>query len=229
MKPFIIAELGSNPARYGWKLDGFVRAAKEAGADATKIQLFKAEHFPENEREEKRKVEFPRDCIKEFAELCKRHGLQSGASVFDKEAVELAAEHLDFLKLAAREQSNNGLIIDILGRELKKTVYRSISNGFNTLIVGMTHFLTVPQYPTPMARAITEMFLLLDEFEHKRWGKWNWEWGWSSHTRAILDCWLAVKLGATVIEKHFALSHSDPEGGHSLLSAEFRKMVKWLR
>jgi sialic acid synthase SpsE len=51
-------------------------------------------------------------------------------------------------------------------------------------------------------------------------------WGWSSHTRGWLDCWLAAKWGASVIEKHLALSPDDIEAGHSLLPHEFHKMTR---
>jgi len=45
-----IAELGSNPRALNWATLPYLRAAKESGATAVKIQLFRSEHFPEAER-----------------------------------------------------------------------------------------------------------------------------------------------------------------------------------
>jgi sialic acid synthase SpsE len=49
-------------------------------------------------------------------------------------------------------------------------------------------------------------------------------WGWSSHTTGTFDCVLAVRLGATVIEKHLSTRPADLEAGHSLTPAQFRRM-----
>ena len=106
----IIAELCSNPVSYGWDLEPFIALAALSGASHVKIQCFRAEHFPEWAQADKRAAEFPRERLREFAELAHAHGLKAGASVFDAEAVELCARELDFLKLAAREQDNRELI-----------------------------------------------------------------------------------------------------------------------
>ena len=101
---FIIAEACSNIMLHLDRLDVFVDAVRSTGADALKIQLFKADHFPEPEWASKRRVEFPRSRLEEFASLCRKHNLLWGASVFDDEAVDLCVDHeADFLKLATRE------------------------------------------------------------------------------------------------------------------------------
>src|SRR3990172_1121814 len=109
----IVAEGGSSPARWGWNFDLWCRTAAMAKATAVKVQLFKAEHFPSAEHASKRPLEFPRARLVEFVEAAHRHGLRAGASVFDNEAVELAAKHCDFLKLAAREWDNAELIAKV--------------------------------------------------------------------------------------------------------------------
>jgi len=220
----IIAELGSNPAAGGWQLACYCDAAAMAGADAVKVQLFRAEHFPEAEWESKRVLEFPRERLAEFVDYAHVAGLEAGASVFDAGAVQAAAKHCDWLKLAARERTNiqlRGLTVTT-----RKVVYRSISSFHNFLVTGReVPMVTIQQYPAPMWKALLAAVGAADYFR-KHGVKM---WGWSSHTRGWLDCALAARLGASVIEKHFCLSHDEIEGGHSLTPDEFARMVNQCR
>ena len=107
----VIAECCSNilPATPD-RIRRFANAAMHAGADALKIQLFLAQHFPEAERHEKARVEFPREMLPRFVEIAKDEGLLAGASVFDIVACTLLKlVGGDFIKLAAREEKNEGL------------------------------------------------------------------------------------------------------------------------
>ena len=220
----IIAELGSNPAPHGWPLEDYVQAAALTGATSVKVQCFRAEHFPEWAQAEKRKVEFPRARLGEFARLAHAYGLAAGASVFDAEAVELCAQELDFLKLAAREQHDYGL--GCLCMHSGKRLYRSISEDKAFMDYGYTYqggavLWAIQKYPAGMIESILTLLHAARLF--KSHGK---RWGWSSHTRGWLDVTLAARLGASVAEKHFALSADDPEAGHSPMPAQFKRMVK---
>jgi len=227
----IIAEFGSSPAAYEWELEQWIKAALVSGATSAKVQLFKAEHFPEAEQESKRALEFPRDTLPTAARLAHAHGLEFGASVFDEEAAILAAQHCDFLKLAAREQYNTELIGSCLREANKnnKPVYRSISDTSTDLyLLGESfslskhlQFFTVQSYPVNMLRAVFTVLKAAHFFNSR-----GLRWGWSSHTTGIFDCTLAVKLGAQVIEKHLALSKTDLEAGHSLLPHQFYEMIR---
>ena len=97
---FVIAELCSNVVRHiihptysldvsHWNLQEIVSLVAQTGASAAKIQLFKHTHFSESEWESKKRVEFPRNRVKEFVDLCHKHGLAAGGSVFDSDAVSL--------------------------------------------------------------------------------------------------------------------------------------------
>jgi len=225
----IIAEFGSSPAAYGWELEQWIKAALVSGATSAKVQLFKAEHFPEAEQDSKRALEFPRDTLLTAARLAHAHGLEFGASVFDEEAAILAAQHCDFLKLAAREQYNAALIGACLREATKnnRPVYRSISDTHADLyLLGVSNpkhmqFFTVQSYPVNMLRAVFAVLKAARFFNSR-----GLRWGWSSHTTGIFDCTLAVKLGAQVIEKHLALSKTDLEAGHSLMPHQFYEMVR---
>ena len=227
----VIAELGGNPAAYSWNFDSFCRAALFSGANAVKAQLWKVSHFPTEERESKRPLEFPRALLPEFVAQAHRRVMKAGASVFDVEAVELAARQCDFLK--------NGRLIDACvyrGRGLP--VYRSISEPESYVRYASLsgdgygrEFITLwaqQEYPASMARSLIAL-LAWGLFVHSLEDDGPIEWGWSSHTASALDCVLAARLGASVIEKHICLSKSDPEGAHSLLPDEFGRMVSQIR
>ena len=61
---FLIADLCSNIRPFTKERIGeFIDNAALAGADAVKVQLFKADHFPNEERAAKRPLEFPRELF----------------------------------------------------------------------------------------------------------------------------------------------------------------------
>ena len=225
----IIAEFCSNVGDHAWDFSAFCRSASQAGATDAKVQLWTTGMYPPAMREAKRRYEFPRALLPHFVEVAHQYGLNAGASVFDEEAVDLAARHCDWIKLAAREQDNEDLIVSSF--ESGKFVYRSISDFSSERIFLSTYHIplfTIQKYPTGMTSALICLF--------KVWRYWRGTiWGWSSHTAAPgwLDCALAARLGAQVIEKHLALDPSDVEAGHSLLQYEFKRMVeevkRWAR
>lgn len=217
-------------------LDWWCKTAAKSGATHVKIQCFKAEHFPIAEQESKRPLEFPRELVPLFVETAHRYGLKAGASVFDKEAVELAVRHCDFIKLAAREQYNKELAWAASDfppwtpsdSPRIKPVYRSVSewNAWDRFSIplhkGATLF-AIQKYP---ARLIESLLCVINASRRFTAFFNAPHWGWSSHTRGWIDCLFAAKLGAAVIEKHLALSPSDIEAGHSLLPDEFSKMAR---
>ena len=225
----IIAELCSNIGDYSWDFDAFCRAAALAGATDAKVQLWRIEMYPEAMREAKHRYEFPRQLLPHFVQVAHLHGLAAGASVFDEEAVDLAARHCDWIKLAARDQDNSELIRYCFRHS--NFLYRSISEMRYNTLPSMTTLVTVQTYPCPMWRALWQLARVQSS------ALTLFPWGWSSHTATAapgwLDCALAARLGAQVVEKHLALDPSDVEAGHSLLPHEFGRMVekvkRWAR
>jgi len=220
----IVAEFGSSPAAHGWDFDRWNEGARAAGAQAVKVQLFVAEHFPDGEQDSKRPLEFPRARFRQFVLSARANGLNGGASVFYFNAADLAAQYGDFIKLAAREQDNSMLLGHTLDLAERKgiQVYRSISRmpqyHYHPLV---TTLFTLPVYPAGMVKSV--LALLRAAWEFRRRGA---RWGWSSHTRGDLDCVLAARMGAAILEKHFALGSTDLEAGHSLLPPAFSRMVE---
>ena len=220
----LIAEFGSSPA-LGWDVRRWCETAREAGADACKIQLFRAEHFPLAEQDSKRPLEFPRKRLAEFVETAHSLDLQAGASVFDTDAARLVGQQCDFLKLAAREYRNERLIKsayhEAAQRNIQVYMTLPVVDGTRLRQTGVTLFTVPEQYPCPMWRGLLcaiQAANLCRRCEHTNWGI-------SSHTTGLLDCILAARLGAAVVERRLALTDTDIERPHSLLPAQFKRLA----
>lgn len=222
---YFIAELGANIFPFSRsRLARFVEAAAEAGADAVKVQLFRADHFPVAERREKIQHEFPRYEFDWFLRMARAFGLEAGASVFDEDAIELCRD-ADFIKLAAREANNRILLEAAYLGYRRGPVYRSLP--VRALEPGwaigvLEHALgCVSMYPTPSSDAADAL------------GGLPTGWGWSSHTTGYEDCMVAARFGAPVIEKHFKLAGVEAgeqaEASWSLFPWDFARMVEECR
>lgn len=225
-KTFIIAECCSNIIPHLYNLGGVVAAVASTGATALKIQMYRADHFPEAEQASKKRTEFPRDLFPQLVKLCHDKGLLCGASVFDEGAVKIVEENGgDFLKLATREWDNDELYDRCSGSKLpnlwsyncegKENLYHEYKEELDTSGKS-THIIfiaCVPQYPAGNIKIPNDL---------------TYE-GWSSHTNHWLDCLIAVSRGAIVVEKHIGFSKDDYEMGWSLYPNEFEQMVKDIR
>ena len=226
--PFTIAELGSNIRPFTKsRINMFIDSAALAGADAVKIQLFKADHFPNEERAAKQALEFPRELFGWFLERAEFYKLQGGASVFDKDAIDLCTRlGANFIKLATREQFNSALR-QYANRRFKGTIFRSIN--FERVVTyepRMPREVTlgcIPRYPT----AVTNKLLDLIE-ERLSFGWLRAPFGWSSHTIGFDDLVVAVTWGAKVIEKHLKVSDNDLEAKWSIDPFEWMTMERIL-
>lgn len=223
---FVIAELCSNVIPYlslEGGLESAVREVANTGATANKIQLFSHRHFPQPEWESKKRVEFSRNRVQEFVDLCHKYNLLAGASVFDDDAVDLLEQcGADYIKMATREHFNLNLWQRVLESPLPKIAsfeynpdddepYSDLPYAENTI-----HLACIPQYPVIDPR-MPSWIDLMDN------------WGFSSHTPDYLDCLLAVSRGACVIEKHVKFSEQDYEAGWSLLPKQFGEMCRDIR
>ena len=216
-KTFIIAECCSNIIPHLYNLGGIVSAVASIGANALKVQLYKADHFPENEQASKKRIEFPRDLFPQLVKLCHEKGLACGASVFDEEAVGVVIKSGgDFLKLATREWQHQSLydLCDVTGlpviysyncREDLGHRYKAVRHGLAMACV--------PEYPAGK--------FFIPSFMNDR--------GWSSHSDHWLDCLIAVSRRAIIVEKHIKFAADNYEAGWSLYPDQFHQMVKDIR
>jgi sialic acid synthase SpsE len=227
-KPYTIAELGSNI--HPFTKERITKAlvyASVAGADAVKVQLFRADHFPNEERAAKQLLEFPRELFGWFIDRARFYRLQVGSSVFDTDAIDLCTRlGANFIKLATREQSN--LALRSHAQTFKGTIFRSINfetlGGYEPRLPREVTLGCIPRYPTTFTRKLKSAMLsnLSDHYLSS-------PWGWSSHSILYDDVYLAAKLGAKVIEKHFKLDDTDLEAGWSLDMFEWAEMERMLK
>jgi N-acetylneuraminate synthase len=105
-----IAEIGSNHNRDPERALALVDACAAAGADAVKVQLFRVEDLfaPEAlaahaQLRARSAWELPPELLGPLAERCRERGMRFGATPFATWAVEAAAPHVDFLKIASYE------------------------------------------------------------------------------------------------------------------------------
>lgn len=198
--------------------------AKGAHADAVKVQLFRADHFPNTERARKVLYEFPRNEFGWFVRYAHSAGLKVGASAFDDDAVRLCSDTgADFVKLATREQPNVALRT-FCQEHFHRTVIRSVVWPMQETVERWPREITlgcISEYPADDRTAWHQVHSLFLNIPAPR--------GWSSHTVGWFDCLTAFMRGAQVIEKHIYLMEDDPESGWSLSVQNFGSMIKTIR
>lgn len=240
--PYIIAEVGGNHGGDFELAKRYVKTAADAGADAVKFQLYRAEKLIveeadplplagndyDSQYERFRELEFTEEQWRELAALADKYEVDFAASVFDREMVNLTAELSPFIKIASGDLTNTLLLRHI--NELGKPVI--LSTGFATMEeirsavrelsdVELTLLHCVGSYPTPDDEVHLEMLGVLDR-------TFNVSVGYSDHTAGTRAPLAAVANGASIIEKHFTLDKSQNVGDHRLSAnpEEMEQIVK---
>lgn len=251
-KTFIVAELSAN---HGHKLEvalESVRAAKEAGADAIKIQTYTADTLTLNcDKPDFRlgkglwegeiyytlyqKAYTPWEWHQAIYDEAKKQGLVCFSTPFDKTAVDFLEDLGNpIMKIASFEITDVGL----LEYAAKKSRPMVISTGIATpedieLAVktckdagnnDITLLKCTSAYPAPIEAA--NLMTMVDM--KQRYGV---KVGLSDHTMGYDVAVAAVALGATLIEKHFIMDRSigGPDAAFSMEKDEFAAMVKAIR
>ena len=251
-KTFIVAELSAN---HGHKLEvalESVRAAKEAGADAIKIQTYTADTLTLNcDKPDFRlgkglwegeiyytlyqKAYTPWEWHQAIYDEAKKLGLVCFSTPFDKTAVDFLEElNNPIMKIASFEITDVGL----LEYAAKKGRPMVISTGIATpedieLAVktckdagnnDITLLKCTSAYPAPIDAA--NLMTMVDM--KARYGV---KVGLSDHTMGYDVAVAAVALGSTLVEKHFILDRSigGPDAAFSMEKEEFAAMVKAIR
>ena len=243
---FIIAEAGSNHNGSLEQAKKLIDAAAEAGADAVKFQIFKAEslyskYTPEfsylkgqDTYELIKSIETPREWIKELAGYCKGKNIDFLASVFDFDAVDIMDRYVSAFKIASFEITD----LELIRYAAEKGKSMVISTGMANLgeiedainavksvrneNIVLLHCNSL--YPTPVEvvnlKAIDAMRTAF-----------KIPIGFSDHTLGIHIPIAAVAMGACVIEKHFTLDRTLPGPDHSFAIEpdELKEMVKCIR
>ena len=251
-KTFIVAELSAN---HGHKLEvalESVRAAKEAGADAVKIQTYTADTITLNCDAEDFRVKgtlwdgrtlydlyqeayTPWEWHQAIFDEAKKCGLICFSTPFDKTAVDFLEELGNpIMKIASFEITD----IPLIEYAAKKSRPMVISTGIampedielavkTCKDIGnndITLLKCTSSYPAPIEDA--NLMTMLD-MKHR----FGVKVGLSDHTKGYDVAVAAVALGATLVEKHFIMDRSigGPDAAFSMEKDEFAAMVKSIR
>lgn len=249
---FIIAEAGSNHDGKLEQAKKLIDIAAGAGADAVKFQSFLADKIVAKTRDRAsyldkivgkddsmhdifKKLEMPREWLKELIAYCKEKNIIFLSTPFDEEAVDILDElgvpafkiasfelvHLPLLKYAARK--GKPMIISTgmanLG-EIEEALEAIYSAGNRQVIILHCGINYPPKFEDIHLRA---MLTIKQAF--------GVPVGYSDHTSGITVPIAATALGAVVFEKHFTLDKTlpGPDHGFALNPEELKAMIKGIR
>lgn len=250
---FIIAELSANHGHDINIAKETIKAAKECGADAIKLQTYTADtitidcdnkYFQINQGtlwdgttlyKLYQEAYTPWEWQKELKEYAESLGLVCFSSPFDKSAVDFLEDlEVPAYKVASFE-INDIPLIEYIASKGKPII---ISTGIATLEdielavetckkSGNNNIILLKctsQYPAKLEDANLNTMVDLRE-------RFGVTVGLSDHTMDIEVPITAVSLGAKVIEKHFILDRSigGPDADFSLDKKEFKAMVDYVR
>lgn len=225
---FIIAELGINHGGKVELAEEMIRAAHRAGADAVKLQSFRATGLahPREAADQVAlfsSVELSPADHHHLKQVADELGIELLSTPFDVEMVGMLEElGVGRYKIASGDLTNHPLI-----RACAQTgKHLIISTGMGTLKEArragevareagasrVTLLHCVSLYPTPPGEARLRRITRLAEL--------GFEVGYSDHTIGIHACLAAVALGARVLEKHFCLDKERQQGPDIALSAD---------
>ena len=246
--PYIIAEMSANHNGSIEKAKLTIKAAKNSGADAIKIQSYTADSMTINCNKDDFKIKgglwngyslydlykeasTPYEWHEELFEFAKLQDITIFSTPFDEKAVDLL-DKLDTpaYKIASFELTDLPLIKYIAQK--RKPILMStgmsnlneISDAIETAKINgcdqILLFHCISSYPTPTKYANIKMILKLKE-------EFNIEVGLSDHTIDNTAAMSAVALGASAIEKHFILNRSEkgPDSEFSIEPKELERLV----
>ncbi|MCT7615116.1 pseudaminic acid synthase [Aliarcobacter butzleri] len=250
---FIIAELSANHnGSLQTALDS-IKAAKECGANAIKLQTYTADTLTLNSRNEDfmisggtlwdgrnlyelyQEAYTPWEWHKELFDYARSLDIDIFSTPFDKTAVDfLETLNPSAYKIASFEITD----YELLRYTASKQKPIIISTGIATIdeiqdvvnickSVGNENIILLKctsEYPAPLNEANLKTISNMKE-------TFGVEVGFSDHTLGIVAPVVAVTLGAKVIEKHFIIDKSigGADCGFSMDKKEFKQMVEAIR
>ena len=258
MSVYIIAEAGVNHNGDMETAKRLVDAAAEAGADAVKFQMFKADKLAassavmaeyqkkntessESQQSMLRKLELSEDDHIELQKYCEEKGIDFLSSPFDVDSMRfLLSIGMDIIKIPSGEITNfpylreaaksNKCIILSTGMCTMKEVHAAVDvlEQYSDDSMINDGKLTLLHCNTQYPTPYCDVNLKAMKSLHDEFGC---EVGYSDHTLGIEIPIAAVAMGASVIEKHFTLDKNMPGPDHkaSLEPDELKAMVSAIR
>tara|TARA_B110000008_G_C16935490_1_gene550415 strand:- start:177 stop:1190 length:1014 start_codon:yes stop_codon:yes gene_type:complete len=241
-KIMVIGEIGSNHDNNLKKCKKLILKAKEAGCDAVKFQLFKAEKLVSKKLNIKgykilKKLELKESWIPILSRFCKKNKILFICSPFYHEAVDLLLKYkCDVIKIASPEIKNIPLIRKSILTNLPIIISTGDTN-LNLINKAFKYFKKknyskigflqcTSQYPCEIENAnLLNIKFLKKKLDPKI------SIGFSDHTLGIDASLIAVSMGANIIEKHITLNKKSkgPDHFFALEIKELKKMILRIR
>lgn len=245
-RTFVIAEIGANHNRSLSLCKALIDVASEAGADATKFQIYSAATLYSSCDEDGlgydgsnvtkliESVATPREWIPELAAYCRKKGVLFFATPFDIVAVEELDDFVEMYKVASFE------IVDL-------PLIKAVAQKKKPILIstGMASMGEIEDAVTVCREAGNERITLLQcascypssasimnlrAMQTMR-AAFRLPVGLSDHTMRTHVAVAAVALGAAAIEKHITMDRSMPGPDHAFAvePREFAEMVRQIR
>ena len=251
--PYVVAEAGVNHGGSVSQALGLVRAAKAAGADAVKFQMFAASELASastpladyqkitssksSQMEMLEDLELSRDEFREISEFCQEIGISFLCTAFDEASLAyLVGLGMASIKIPSAEITNRALLLAAASHNLPVVLstggsyLAEVKDAIGVLESGGSRMqdLTVLQctsaYPADEGDSnIRAMVTLRNEL--------GVSVGYSDHTIGSLSAVVATAMGACLIEKHLTLDKSarGPDHAASADREEFADYVRDIR
>ena len=246
-KPFIIAELSANHNGSIERAFESIKAAKEAGADAVKIQTYTADTMTIpcdnddfiikgglwdgwNLYDLYKEAHTPYEWHKPLFDYAQEIGITIFSSPFDKTAVDLLEElNTNLYKVASFEiidlplikyiaQTKKPMIIST-GMANLEEITEAVEVAKENGCQDLVLLHCISSYPAPVEQS---NLLTIPDLAKR----FNTIVGLSDHTIGTTVATASVALGASVIEKHFTLSRKDkgPDSAFSIEPKELKQL-----
>jgi len=250
---YVIAELSANHNQSFDQAVKILRAAKDAGADAVKLQTYTADTITLRSDKECFRITggtlwdgrtlhdlyqeayTPWEWQPKLKEIADELGMHLFSSAFDDSAVDFLEQmNVPAHKVASCELVDIGLIekmagtgkplIMSTGMASEEEISEALEAARGAGATEIALLKCTSAYPAPPEEA---NLLTIPELARR----FGCPVGLSDHTMGIVAPVVAVALGANIIEKHLCLRRADggPDGAFSLEPQEFKAMVEAVR
>lgn len=226
----VVCEIGSN-----WKSleDCFmsIRAAKECGADAVKLQLFSPKELYGSIMEASIGSTPYLDpaWICQLSDSCLYHGIEFMVTAFSEHGYKFVDNYVETHKIASAEITDKSILETV--NSFKKPVY--LSTGGASIDQIAAALFRLKDCPVTIFYCVTEYPAKVVDFRHlealrETFGS-SYKYGYSDHSIDVLNIpKMAYHHGCSVIEKHvnFTTYTDTNDAPHALNAKELSLMVK---
>lgn len=238
----VIAEIGNNHEGDADLAIRLIELAAECGADAVKLQTFRAREFvrPADTARYQRmaRFELPADAVRRAQRAARDRGLLFISTPLDIPSVDLLRSLVDRFKIASGDNDHLPLIDRICATGLPIVLSTGMADldGVRRMVrqirdrwaehgvrgeLAVLHCVT--SYPVPPEQANLAAIRTIEGAID------GITVGYSDHTIGIDACVLAVALGARVVEKHFTIDKAYSDFRDHALSADPAELAELVR